>query len=228
LVAFWSPEHKKFIKMPAGPAGTSMTESSVSENGSLPEDWSEEGFRVLDAGVGLYAFFNEKHKAFFQMSTKIDKSTVRQDATDLPTDWVHEAFKIIDAGNDLNALWSPTSHKFVRMPEDATSAYLDVTEERLNASLPAAWTWAHFKIIEIEESAKPEDEVTVYSTGDFKPNVHLAKSDFDKLVLSAAAADGSVIVRRECKHCTEVWQDIYLKLNSAKYFPSSAALMSLS
>jgi len=107
------------------------------------------------------------------------------------------------------------------MPEDATSAYLAVTEERLNASLPAAWTWAQFKIIEIEESAKPEDEVTVYSTGDFKPNVHLAKSDFDKLILSAAAADGSVIVRRECKHCTEVWQDIYLKLNSAKYFPSA-------
>ena len=83
------------------PTGVNMDKSPERPDGTLPDNWTWEVFKVMDAGDGMIALYNPTHKRFVRMptATLMDKSAVT-DGT-LPKDWTWEVFKIVDAAEKI-------------------------------------------------------------------------------------------------------------------------------
>ena len=81
------------------PTGTNMDKSGQRPDGTLPDNWTWEVFKVVDGGNGMIALYNTVQKRFVRMptGTYMDKSAERPDGT-LPKDWAWEMFKVVDVG----------------------------------------------------------------------------------------------------------------------------------
>merc|ERR1712048_1031356 len=121
MIALYNPTHKRFVRMPTGAL---MDKSAERQDGTLPENWTWEVFKIVESKpapkslIGkTIALYNPTHKRFVRMPTggNMDKSGVRADGT-LPSGWTWEKFKIVETGNGLIALYNPTHKRFVRMP----------------------------------------------------------------------------------------------------------------
>ena len=95
-IALYNPTHKRFVRMPTG---TNMDKSGEKADGTLPNGWIWEKFKIVELGNGLIALYNPTHKRFVRMpdGTNMDKSGERPDGT-LPQDWAWEMFKVVDVG----------------------------------------------------------------------------------------------------------------------------------
>merc|ERR1712019_251345 len=135
------------------PTGMNMDKSGQRPDGTLPDNWTWEVFKVVDGGNGLIALYNTVHKRFVRMptGTHMDKSGERPDGT-LPENWTWEVFKIVESkpapksliGKTI-ALYNPTHKRFVRMP---TGALMDKSGARPDGTLPSGWIWEMFKVVD--------------------------------------------------------------------------------
>ena len=72
-----------------------------------------ERFTVVDAGGGLIALYNVKHRRFVRMhSGQVDGGGGQVDS--LPAQWDSERFRVVDAGNGKIAMYSGTESRFLR------------------------------------------------------------------------------------------------------------------
>ena len=150
-IALYNPTHKRFVRMPAD--GDNMDKSGERPDGTLPDNWTWEVFKVVDGGNGMIALYNTLHKRFVRMpdGTNMGKSGERPDGTlakDDTQQW--QVFKVMDVGDGMIALYNPKHKRFVRMP---TGALMDKSGERADGTLPKDWTWEVFKIVDTKPSA---------------------------------------------------------------------------
>ena len=145
-IALYNPTQKRFVRMPTG---VNMDKSPERPDGTLPDNWTWEVFKVVDGGNGMIALYNTLHKRFVRMPTgnNMDKSAERPDGT-LPKDWPWEVFKVMDAGDGMIALYNPTHKRFARMPTATLMDKSAVTD----GTLPKDWTWEVFKIVDAKPS----------------------------------------------------------------------------
>merc|ERR1712159_100742 len=65
-IALYNPTQKSFVRMPTG---TYMDKSPQRPDGTLPDNWEWEVFKVVDGGNGMIALYSTLHKRFVRMPT---------------------------------------------------------------------------------------------------------------------------------------------------------------
>jgi len=140
-VAFYSPTHKRFLRMQSA---TVIDSNSPADGSSkLPSDWTWERWKVVKAGSGAdeIALHNVGHGRYLQM----DKSGVMS-GTDktVALNNAKAYFTVQDLGGGEVALYSSYHKRYVRMND---KGMID-TSASADGKLAASSQWERFKLVD--------------------------------------------------------------------------------
>lgn len=95
LIALWSPMWKHFLRMHRDIAQLDKS-GRKDQPYHLPDGWTWERFKVIDAKDGYIALWNPTHRRFVRMpsGTYMDKSGIRDNGS-LPSNWTWEKFWVV-------------------------------------------------------------------------------------------------------------------------------------
>ncbi|CAE7248694.1 unnamed protein product [Symbiodinium sp. KB8] len=152
LVALYSNAHGRFLRMYQHASGHCDLDSSPS-GPSLPDTWTLERFRVVDAGNGMVALHSHAYNKYLLMDDP--HFDIRCSApsptgsSELPHGWGWEAFVPVPMAFHADhleiALWHPAHHRAVRMNHHIVDASQPVALQDLamNTALP----WEKFRVV---------------------------------------------------------------------------------
>ena len=114
----------------------------MSEDGSLPADWKEEQFKVVDGGSGKFGLWNPKHKRFLQMTGHgIGRAGEAADGK-LQTGWTWERFRAMDGGSGQIGIYCDGHRRFIKMSHSKA-----LERSRKIDHLPSGWDSEQFRVV---------------------------------------------------------------------------------
>ncbi|CAE7804809.1 unnamed protein product [Symbiodinium sp. CCMP2456] len=152
LVALYSNAHGRFLRMYEHAPGHCDLDSSPS-GPSLPDTWTLERFRVVDAGNGMVALHSHAYNKFLLMDDPhFDircSAPSPTDSSELPYGWGWEAFVPVPMAFHADhleiALWHPAHHRAVRMNHHIVDASAPVALQDL--AMNGNWGWEKFRVV---------------------------------------------------------------------------------
>ncbi|CAE7244814.1 unnamed protein product, partial [Symbiodinium microadriaticum] len=121
-----------------------FAEYSEKHINALPDGWTWERFKVVEAGFGQVALHSSIHNRFVRMwHGDMDRSS-NKDAGALPDSWWAERFTVVDCGGGKVAFHNARFNRFVRM----NHGDMDRSATKAGDALPSGWTWECFTPIE--------------------------------------------------------------------------------
>jgi len=139
-IALHNAVHNRFMRLNGETADTSDTKGA----NELPDDWTWERFKVVNAGNGQVALYNQVHKRYLRMHTdKMDGSGTKDSADQLPCDWTWERFTVIDTGDGNIALHNTMHNRFARVNGNK----MDCSDIHTAHNIPGGWSWERQKVV---------------------------------------------------------------------------------
>ncbi|CAE7235037.1 unnamed protein product [Symbiodinium sp. CCMP2592] len=150
LVALYSDAHGRFLRM-YDHGGHCDMDSSAS-GPSLPDAWTLERFRVVDAGNGMVALHSHAYNKYVLMDDHFNVGCSAHSPTgssELPNHWGWEAFVPVPMAFHAHhleiALWHATHHRAIRMNHHIVDAspYAALQDLAMNTVMP----WEKFRVV---------------------------------------------------------------------------------
>lgn len=144
-IALYQPDVRRAAAMNGeglGVATAAVGDSATYTPGANPDAvW-----RVVDAGEGLVALYNEFRGRFLRLSPEgVVGSDGIVGSDNLPADWHWEVFEPIDLASGKVGLWSLAHGKFLRLTPGGA---FDTSGENQPPRMPDSYGWERFQVLE--------------------------------------------------------------------------------
>lgn len=146
LVALYSPHSRRFLRIE--PSGA-LTAGPVGDGAptSLPWNYTQQQFRVVDGGNGTLAFENEGTDRYLRMN---DATMEAPALAALPASYIDQRFDVVLAGGGTIGLYNPRWKRFVRVNGGGG---VDTSSPQPDPSLPADWAWERLQVVQLTRGA---------------------------------------------------------------------------
>eukprot|EP00466_Bigelowiella_natans_P006874 jgi/Bigna1/69920/fgenesh1_pg.10_\ len=138
----------KYLK----PRGNTISLSPVASPKGIPARWKMERFKIVDAGNGLYAFWNMYNKRFLDMpqGTSQIRWTSYSPHGRFDPSFETAMFKVMPGRDGHVGLWNHYNRRFLRVRPD--NGAVDRSGEVKDSNLPQRWTWELIDLVYLDKS----------------------------------------------------------------------------